>query len=209
MGFYENKIFPYLLDKQMSKASYADERPLALANASGRILEIGFGTGLNLPHYPAHVKDIVALDINPGMNAMAQRRMLEAGVCVEHHCLNGEILPFEDDSFDSVVSTWTLCSIDNLPSALAEIYRVLKSAGKFFFLEHGLADKPSVQKLQHWITPVQKVIGCGCRLNVAIDRALEEAGFRIDKLDKFILSGTTSPLSGSMYRGIACRAVGN
>jgi len=204
MGFYANRIFPYFADKQLAKPTYSNERPCVLANASGKILEIGFGTGLNLPHYPVHVKEIVALDINPGMNAKAQVRMLESGIKVELLCINADTLPFENDSFDSVVSTWNLCSIDNLHSALSEIRRVLKSTGKFVFLEHGLADAPIMQRLQHSMTPIQKVFGCGCRLNVAIDKAIEEAGFRIDKLDKFIISGTSSPLAGSMYRGIAC-----
>jgi len=187
----------------MSKESYANQRPIVLSNASGKVLEIGFGTGLNLPHYPTTIKEVVALDINPGMSKKAQQRSVETGIQVEHHCLSGEQLPFDNESFDTVVSTWTLCSIDDLRSALLEIRRVLKPSGKFIFLEHGLADKPVTQKLQHCVTPIQKIIACGCRLNVEIDKAITSAGFQINKLDKFILNGATSPLAGSMYRGVA------
>ena len=202
MGFYENKIFPILLEKQMDKANYRHERNEALRDVSGDILEIGFGTGLNLPHYPKHIKKIVALDINPGMNSKSRKRMLASGINVDYHCLNSETLPFEASSFDSVVSTWTLCSIVDLKSALLEIHRVLKPTGKFLFLEHGLAGF-KMQKLQNWLTPVQKIIGCGCHLNREIDEFIQQTGFKFENLDRFIMDGTSTPLASSMYRGTA------
>jgi len=203
VGIYERRIFPFILDKQMNKDNYKHERDSTLSNATGRILEIGFGTGLNLPHYPKHIKKIVALDINPGMNVKAQKRMLESGLNVEYHCLNSEMLPFETSSFDSVISTWTLCSIADLNSALSEIHRVLKPTGKFVFLEHGLAEEPGMQKLQYWMTPVQKIVGCGCHLNRKIDELIRQAGFQIENLERFIMDGASTPLASSMYRGVA------
>ena len=203
MRFYEKSVFPFILDKQMNKENYQRERNITLPNATGSVLEIGFGTGLNLPHYPDHVNKIVALDINPGMNAKAQKRMLESGLDVEYHCLNTENLPFETSLFDTVISTWTLCSITDLHSALLEIHRVLKPNGKFIFLEHGLAENPRMQTLQNWITPIQKVIACGCHLNRKIDASIKQAGFEITNLERFIMEGASSPLAGSMYRGIA------
>ena len=203
MGFYENKVFPVIMEKQMSKDNYKKERGKILSNAKGRILEIGFGTGLNLPHYPEHIKEIVALDINPGMNDRAEARILETGLNVEYHCLNSESLPFETDSFDSVVSTWTLCSITYLNSALLEIRRVLKPTGIFVFLEHGFAEEAITQKLQDFFTPIQKVLACGCHLNREIDQLIEQAGFKIEKLERFRFKKATTPLASPMYRGIA------
>ena len=203
MGIYEKHLFPFLLDKQMSKLNYAQERPIALREAKGKILEIGFGTGLNLAHYPDRVNNIVALDVNPGMNKKARERAKASSIEVELACLNGEKLPFDNASFDTVISTWTLCSIDNLPTALAEIHRVLKADGQFLFMDHGLGESKRVQRLQHRLTPVQKVIGCGCRLNVPIDTAIASAGFRIENLEKFVLDGALTPLSASIYRGKA------
>jgi len=203
MGFYENKVFPVIMEKQMSKDSYKSERENILSNVKGRILEIGFGTGLNLPHYPEHIKQIVALDINPGMNDRAQERILETGLNVDYHCLNSESLPFENDSFDSVVSTWTLCSITDLDSALSEIHRVLKPTGMFVFLEHGFAEEAFTQKLQNFFTPIQKVLACGCHLNREIDQLIEQAGFKIEQLERFRFEKATTPLASPMYRGIA------
>lgn len=203
MGCYEKRIFPMLMDKQMNKESYQREREIALRNVSGRILEIGFGTGLNLPYYPEGIKKIVALDINPAMDKRARDRINASSIDVDYHCLNSEKLPFETGTFDTVVSTWTLCSIADLGSALLEIHRVLSTTGKFVFLEHGLAQEAMTQKLQKLITPVQKVLGCGCHLDREIDRLIKEAGFRIDGLEKFRMSGATTPLASSLFRGIA------
>ena len=203
MGIYEKHLFPFLLDKQMSRPNYAQERPIALREARGKILEIGFGTGLNLAYYPDQVSSIVGLDVNPGMNKKAQQRAEASNIKVELACLNGETLPFDNASFDTVISTWTLCSIDNLPAALAEIHRVLKANGQFLFMDHGLGESKHVQRLQHRLTPVQKVIGCGCRLNVPIDTAITCAGFRIENLERFVLEGALTPLSASIYRGKA------
>ena len=203
MGIYEKRIFPFILERQMNKGNYRRERNLTLPSVSGNILEIGFGTGLNLPHYPDHVEGIVALDINPGMNAMARKRMVESGLNVEYHCLNSEALPFEKCSFDSVVSTWTLCSIADLKSALLEIHRVLRPTGKFIFLEHGLAENLRMQKFQRWLTPAQKLVGCGCHLDREIDKLIRQAGFNIQTLERFTMEGASTPLASSMYRGVA------
>ncbi len=203
MNFYEEKIFPAIIEKQMGKDNYKQERNTTLSNVTGKTLEIGFGTGLNLPHYPEHVKKITALDINPGMNSKAQERMQHAGIEVEYHCLNSEALPFETGSFDTVVSTWTLCSIADLDSALAEIHRVLKPTGEFLFLEHGLAEGATMKKLQNLFTPLQKKLACGCHLNRAIDQSIQESGFNIKNLERFWFKGATSPLASPMYRGVA------
>ena len=120
----------------------AELRSELLADVGGEVLEIGFGTGLNLPHYPEHVRRITTVDPNPGMNKLARRRIAESGIAVDQRALGGEALPFEDETFDCVVSTWTLCSIPEVGRALGEVYRVLRPGGRFVFLEHGLSDDP-------------------------------------------------------------------
>jgi len=202
MNYYERNIFPKMLEKVMSQENYAKERAETLKHSYGRVLEIGFGTGLNLPYYPAHIKKIEALDINPGMNEKAYQRMKASGISVKHHCLSTEKLPFEDNSFDTVISTWTLCSIDDLHGALMEVGRILKPGGQLLFLEHGLAETKGVRGVQHTYTPIKKVIACGCRINIPIDKAISQAGFKINHLKRFRLD-KTSAISGSMYRGIA------
>jgi ubiquinone/menaquinone biosynthesis C-methylase UbiE len=155
-----------------------------LKDVVGEVLEIGFGTGLNLAYYPEHIHKITTVDVNPGMNALAQRRIDESGVQVEQLVLSGENLPMADNTFDSVVSTWTLCSIPNVEQAIKGVYRVLKPGGKFFFLEHGLSDKPNVQVWQNRLTPIQKVIADGCHLNRNIQKLVEQS-FDIVELKRF------------------------
>ncbi len=132
MGFYSNVVFPKILDVVMSNGYMTKARIALLADVSGDIFEIGFGTGLNLAHYPESVKAITTADVNPGMNKLANERIAASPIDVKHDVLNGENLPFEDGSFDSVVCTWTLCSIPDVGSALDEMHRILRPAGRFF-----------------------------------------------------------------------------
>src|SRR6516225_562590 len=148
MGFYAQVIVPLLCDFGLDRPFVARYRRELLAHASGNILEIDFGTGLNLPNYPSHVRKVTAVDPNPGMHRLAQKRIRQAGIEVDRHVLGGERLPFEDNRFDCAVSTFTLCSIEDVAQALREVYRVLKTGGTFLFLEHGLSPEPSVQKWQ-------------------------------------------------------------
>jgi ubiquinone/menaquinone biosynthesis C-methylase UbiE len=132
----------------MKRPFIAKHRQGLLAHAYGKVLEIGFGTGLNLPHYPEQVRKITTVDPNIGMNRLAQKRIEQSGIEVDQRILRGERLPFEDGTFDCVVSTFTLCSIEKVNQAVAEIYRVLKANGRYLFLEHGLSPEPAVQKWQ-------------------------------------------------------------
>ncbi|NJK51101.1 class I SAM-dependent methyltransferase [Candidatus Gracilibacteria bacterium] len=165
MGLYSQVIFPICLDWAMSDATFSHYRQEVLSNVSGDVLEIGFGTGLNLSYYPPQIQKLITVDPNPGMNRRARKRIEESNIIVDNRVLSGEDLPFEDESFDSVVSTWTLCSIPNVDRAIAQIYRVLKPGGKFFFIEHGLSNEPNVRVWQNRLTPIQKVIADGCHLN--------------------------------------------
>ncbi len=187
----------------MSSPEISKYRQQVLAEVSGDVLEIGFGTGLNLPHYPAQVNKLVVVDPNPGMNARAKKRVEAAKIAVESQILNSEVLPMPDRSFDAVVSTWTLCSIVNLEQALSEIARVLKPGGKFYFIEHGLSPEPEVQKWQNRFNPIQKVIGDGCNLNRNISELISRH-LRIEKLEEFYMPNTPK-IAGYFYQGVAVK----
>ena len=203
MGFYSNFIIPYGIDIVMSGSPLSEYRQKLLENVSGEILEIGFGTGLNLPYYPDSVTKITTIDPNPGMQKLARSRIAASNIEVDFQVLNGESLPMADASFDSVVCTWTLCSIARVEQAIAEVHRLLKPKGKFFFIEHGLSKDTQIQVWQNRLTPIQKVIADGCHLNRNIKHIIEQEfsnvaieQFYVPKLPKVI---------GYMYQGIATK----
>lgn len=202
MGFYTNKILPNLLNSAMTDKSLERLRPQTLVKARGETLEIGFGGGLNLPFYPPGVVSLTAVDVNPGMEKLARKVVADSPLKVDLHLLNGEELPFEDRSFDSVVSTWTLCSIERLDKALGEIRRVLRPDGRFIFIEHGLSPDTKVQKWQHRLNPLQKKLAGNCHLNRPIRTLIENQGFKISELNEFYLENTPK-FVGYFYQGCA------
>lgn len=204
MGLYSRWILPRLLDLFMSNEVMRAERTLVLAEARGQTLEIGFGTGLNLPHYPAQLRHLVAVDANPGMSTLARRRLGASGLCVDHRVLNAERLPLEDASFDTVVSTWTLCSIADVDRALGEVRRVLKPGGRFLFVEHGLSDEPAVRRWQDRLTPLQKRLADGCHLNRDIEALIRAQGLEFESLRRFYMDKLPRP-GAYTYRGIAVK----
>jgi ubiquinone/menaquinone biosynthesis C-methylase UbiE len=203
MSFYSRVIFPRICDFLLDTELVREHRQKLLAPAAGRILEIGFGTGLNLPHYPPSVRQITAVDPNPGMLSLAARRIAQTQIEVDRQTLSGERLPLETESFDCVVSTFTLCSIRDVSQALAEIFRVLKPGGRFLFFEHGLSPDPGVQKWQRRLNWLQKRLGDGCHLDRDM-RALvsdqpfshtESTEFYLENMPKthaFIYTGTAT-----------------
>jgi ubiquinone/menaquinone biosynthesis C-methylase UbiE len=204
MNIYSELIFPSLIDRVMSGQSFADYRRVVLADAIGEVLEIGFGTGLNLAYYPhTGVNKITTVDVNAGMNKLARARIAKSQISVELQTLNGEKLPMADDTFDTVVSTWTLCSIQQVDRAIAEIYRVLKPGGKFLFIEHGLSNEPQIQTWQHRLTPIQKIIGAGCHLDRDIKQAISAVFDRLD-IQEFYTPNTPK-IGGYFYQGIGIK----
>ncbi|WP_281259036.1 class I SAM-dependent methyltransferase [Stenomitos frigidus] len=189
----------------MSSETFTHYRQQVLANVQGEVLEIGFGTGLNLPYYPNRVEKITTVDPNAGANALAQKRIRASTIAIDNRVLNGENLPMADNTFDSVVSTWTLCSIANVEQALREIHRVLKPGGRFFFIEHGLSDDPTVQRWQNRLTPLQRVIADGCHLNRNIQQLVRQQ-FASVTLETFYAEHTPKVL-GYLYQGIATKAL--
>lgn len=204
MGFYGKYIFPKIVDRVMDSKDMRAARDKTLEGVTGDIFEIGFGTGLNLDHYPQHVRRITTADVNPGMAKAAQRRIAASKIDVDNRVLNGESLPFDDGSFDSVVCTWTLCSIANADKALAELRRVLRPKGRFFFIEHGLSDDPKIRKWQDRLTPYWKIIGDGCHLNRDAGALLRDNGFALAKLENFYMDGPR--FATYMYQGVAEKA---
>ncbi|MEL4895629.1 class I SAM-dependent methyltransferase [Crocosphaera sp. Alani8] len=203
MGFYSDVIFPYGIELMMSGSPFSEYRRKLLKNISGEVLEIGFGTGLNLAYYPETVTKLTVIDPNQGMNRYAKKRIESSIIPVENKVLGGENLPMDDRSFDAVVSTWTLCSIPNIEQALSEIYRVLKSGKKFYFIEHGLSNEDSIQIWQNRLTPLQKIIADGCHLNRNI-KQLIEAQFNQVQIEEFYAEDTPK-IAGYMYQGVATK----
>ncbi|MDH3974141.1 MAG: class I SAM-dependent methyltransferase [Deltaproteobacteria bacterium] len=205
MGFYSRILFPLAYDSLVSSPMKDKARRALLSGVKGEILEIGFGTGLNLPNYPSHVKKVTAVDRNASMNARAEKRIKGASIIVDSYVLNAESLPMKNDTFDSVVTTYTLCTINNIDSALTEVYRVLKPGGRFFFLEHGLSNDPKIQKWQYRLNPIQSFFVDGCRLTRNIRHLIEQADFNLLELDEYYIDDD-SKVHGYTYQGVAEKA---
>lgn len=180
---YQQHIFPHLLNQVMQTPSLMDLRRELLLDISGEVLEIGFGTGLNLPFYQSGDK-VYALEPNPTIFKLAESRIQQAAFQVEHIQASAEALPFAENSLENIVSTWTLCSIAELEQSLQEIYRVLQPGGTLHVVEHVLnRQNLNIQRLQHLLTPIQKKVADGCHLNRDIETALLETGFEIETLN--------------------------
>jgi len=194
-NIYKNKIFPILLDHVMQFDDFTAARKKLLSQVSGHVVEIGFGTGLNLPFYGDGVLSLTSVDPNESLNHLASERIQHVKFPVTHRQLSAEHLPFDDNSIDVVVSTWTLCSIPDVEMALAEIKRVLKPNGSFYFVEHGLSPNPKLAKWQDRLTPVQKVIGDGCHLNRDMKQLITQSGLTIVQCEQFNASKLPSLMS--------------
>ncbi|BFU94576.1 MAG: putative Methyltransferase [Nitrospira sp.] len=202
MGLYSAYVFPRLMDWLMRGKEFQRLRSSLLTVVRGNVLEIGFGSGLNLTHYPSAVRRLTAADPARFLPHVVARRMAAVPFPVEIHHRAAEALPFADHQFDWVVSTWTLCSIADPLQALAEVRRVLKPGGRFIFLEHGRCQDERIAAWQDRLNPIQNVLGCGCHLNRRIDRLIEHSGFRLIQLERFHMTGVPK-LVGAMYQGWA------
>ena len=202
MGLYNRYIFPRLMDHVMSGAEFQQLRAELLQSVRGLVLEIGLGTGLNLPHYPNTLLQLRAVDPFPLLPDRLAERSTATSFPIEISRISAEQLPYDDRTFDCVVSTWTLCTIPDPVAALREVRRVLKLEGTFVFLEHGRSDDRKIAAWQDRLNPIQNVIGCGCNLNRKIDRLIVEAGLTITKLDRFAMRSVPR-IGGEMYRGTA------
>ena len=198
MGLYQRYVLPRLIDLTMSSRDLAPYRARTIAAARGRVLEIGVGSGLNLPLYGADVTEIVAVDPSAELLAFARRQADRRTTLVP---ASAEALPFADASFDCVVTTWTLCSIRDAAQALREVRRVLAPGGRLLFAEHGLAPEPGVARWQHRLTPCWRCLAGGCHLDRKIDDLIAAAGFQLDRVETGYLRART-PFT-YMYQGAA------
>jgi ubiquinone/menaquinone biosynthesis C-methylase UbiE len=201
MGFYNAWLFPRVLDLVMQQKEMTPLRERIGKAASGRVLDVGIGSGLNLPFYGQQADHIYGVDPSAELLHFAEERAHKISVPVELLRASGEALPLDDKSIDTVVMTFTLCTVDDAAKTLTEIRRVLKPEGVLLFAEHGRAPEIGVARWQDRITPVWKRIAGGCRLNRKPDDLMQSAGFRIERLETGYLKGPR-PM-GFVYSGSA------
>lgn len=203
MSVYSEFCLPLLTNCVCGLPSLRSQRELLVPLAKGRVLEIGMGTALNLPYYDRKkVSRIFGLEPSPGMRRAAAKNVAASGLEVEWLDLPASRVPLEDESVDTVLLTFTLCSIDDWRGALLEMRRVLRPGGRLLFLEHGAAPDASVRKWQERITPLWKGMAGGCHLDRPIPRLVESGGFGLTSLDAAYLEGVPR-IAGYTYRGIA------
>ena len=203
MNPWDRYVLPRLIDVAMRSDGIDAMRAEVVPRARGRVLEIGMGSALNLRHYGGEVTSVIGVEPSAELVLLAQRRIAGSRIPVEVLAQSGEQLPLPDHSVDSVVFTWTLCSIPDVYRALRETFRVLKPRGEVLFAEHGLAPDSSIQQWQRRIQPAWKTLTGGCHLTRATDRLLEDAGFRLQQLQKNYVEGPK--VAAFMYRGVAVR----
>jgi ubiquinone/menaquinone biosynthesis C-methylase UbiE len=203
VSFYEQRILPYITDVVLSSKEFARLRGRVAAELSGEVLEVGFGSGRNVPHYPPCVARVRAVDPATVGRKLAARRVEASSIPVEYIGMDGQQLPLDDDSVDHVLTTWTLCTIPDVHRALTEIRRVLRPGGALHFLEHGRSPQVRVARWQDRLTPIQRRIGGGCHLNRPIGQLLRDATLPPSRLENYYVRGP-KPL-GYMYEGTAMK----
>jgi ubiquinone/menaquinone biosynthesis C-methylase UbiE len=194
MGIYAERILPRMLNAACGMKTVEPLRLRVCEGLAGDVVEIGFGSGLNVPFYPASVTRVAAIEPADLGWKLAERRLRETSVPVARAGLDGQSLPFEDNSYDAALSTWTLCTIPDAIDALRELRRVLKPGGTLHFLEHGLAPDERVRRWQYRLDPVQQRLFGGCHLTRPIVELLTTAGFTITELDVFYEKGAPKPM---------------
>jgi ubiquinone/menaquinone biosynthesis C-methylase UbiE len=202
MGIYREQVLPRIIDVACNLKVAREQRVRVCEGLAGEVVEIGFGSGLNVPFYPAAVTRVAAVEPADVGWKLAGKRVRATTIPVQRSGLDGQSLPFPDDSFDAAVSTWTMCTIPDVAAALRELRRVLKPGGELHFVEHGLAPDASVRHWQHRLEPIQKRVFGGCHLTRPVVDLVTGAGFTIAQLDVYYEEGTPKFL-GANSLGVA------
>ena len=202
MGLYGEQVLPRIINIACALGPVTELRERVCAGLSGDVVEVGFGSGLNVPHYPGTVSRVAAVEPSDTAWNLAAGRLAASPVPVQRAGLDGQALPFEDDTFDCALSTWTMCTIPDLDAALTELRRVLRPGGTLHFVEHGLAPDESVARWQRRLERVQKKLFGGCHLTRPIVPLIEHAGFVIRGVDVFYEEGPPKVL-GADKLGVA------
>jgi ubiquinone/menaquinone biosynthesis C-methylase UbiE len=207
MPFWTDQVVPRVTDKMLGSRAVMKLRRRAVDGLSGEVVEIGFGSGLNTPLYPSEVSTVYAVEPSMVARDISRSRVDASPVRVEFVGLDGAKIPLEDASVDAALSTFTLCTIPDVVSALDEVHRVLRPGGTFHFLEHGLCPDPAVAKKQHRYNGMQQRLAGGCHLDRPIDALVREAGFDITDLAHDHMPGPKFMLPwGYLYEGVATKA---
>jgi ubiquinone/menaquinone biosynthesis C-methylase UbiE len=201
MGFYEDQILPRAIDVMLGNKRMGKLRKRALDGLSGTVVEVGFGSGTNIPYYPAAVERVYAVDPSAVGRKLARKRLAASTIPVEFVGLDGAVLPLDDASVDNAVSTWTLCTIPDVEAALREIRRVVRPGGRLVFLEHGLSDDPKVAQRQHRWNDLQQKIAGGCNLDRDPTALITAAGLDLEHVETFKIPGPK--ILSYMYAGTA------
>ena len=189
MGVYQEQVLPRFQDVVMSRKPVREVRARVCEGLRGEVVEVGFGTGLNARYYPAEVTRVLAVEPSKVCMRLAEPRIARTPAAVDFAGLTGEHLDLPSESFDAVLSTWTLCTIPDLASALEEIRRVMKPDGSFHFVEHGHAPDPGVAEWQARLEPLNKRLAGGCHLTRRIPESIQQAGFTLEQLDTYYFKG--------------------
>lgn len=195
--FYVAKIFYPLMNRRLGSERVLRLRRAVLAQVRGAVLEIGVGSGINLACYPPGVESLTAIDVPPLHHSIAP-----SSIPIRRHCMSAESLAFPSSSFDSVVSTFTLCSILDVAAALQEITRVLKPQGRFFFLEHGKSPDRCIAAVQRLLNPFYNLLACGCNVNRDMLKIIAASGLTLQSVNMDLCG---LPFSGLYYSGIAAK----
>jgi ubiquinone/menaquinone biosynthesis C-methylase UbiE len=202
MGLYTEQVLPRIVDVACNVKEARRQRRRVCEGLRGDVVEIGFGSGLNVPFYPDEVTEVTAVEPSDVGWKLARKRLGAASVPVRRAGLTAETLPFPDDRFDAALSTWTMCTIPDIDAALRELRRVLKPGGTVHFVEHGLAPDENVRRWQHRLDPLQQRLFGGCHLTRPIVDMLKRAGFAITELDVYYEKGSPKVV-GANSRGVA------
>jgi ubiquinone/menaquinone biosynthesis C-methylase UbiE len=204
VGLYGEQVLPRIINVVLANRELAKIRERVASGLSGEVLEVGFGSGLNVPYYPSQVRRVWAVDPATVGRKLAGKRVAASRVPIEYLDLDGEVLPLAAESVDHVLVTWTLCTIPDVAGALGEMHRVLRPSGQLHFVDHGRSPDPGVARWQDRLNPVQRRWAGGCNLNRPIDRLVASAGFEMATLARFYAEGPRA--MSYLYEGVATKA---